>query len=73
MRVHVTGTLEGQPESVLWDEGELVGGEDVLRLVRIVADLEDYDLGHPEEATTAIMVALDTVRDVDVVGDVDAD
>ena len=66
MRVHVTGTLGGQAASVLWDEGLLVGGEEVLRLVRIVADLEEYDLGHPEEATTAIMVALDTVRDVDV-------
>jgi hypothetical protein len=66
MRVLVAGTLHGTAASVVWDDGSLRARPDVKHLVEIVADVEDFDLGHPEEAATAIMVALDTVRDIAV-------
>lgn len=66
MRVLVAGTLYGTAASVVWDDGLLRARADVKQLVEIVADVEEFDLGHPEEAATAIMVALDTVRDIAV-------
>jgi hypothetical protein len=68
MQVLVAGTLYGTAASVVWDDGSLRARPDVKQLVEIVADVEDFDLGHPEEAATAIMVALDTVRDIAVHG-----
>ncbi|HET7654202.1 MAG TPA: hypothetical protein VFK42_14280 [Acidimicrobiales bacterium] len=68
MRVLVAGTLYGTAASVVWDDGLLRARSDVKQLVEIVADVEEFDLGHPEEAATAIMVALDTVRDIAVHG-----
>jgi hypothetical protein len=66
MRVLVAGTLYGTAASVVWDDGSLRARPDVKQLVEIVADVEEFDLDHPEEAATAIMVALDTVRDIAV-------
>jgi hypothetical protein len=66
MQVLVAGTLYGTAASVVWDDGSLRARPDVKQLVEIVADVEEFDLGHPEEAATAIMVALDTVRDIAV-------
>jgi hypothetical protein len=66
MRLLVAGTLDGKATSVVWDDGALRARPDVRQMVEIVADVEDFDLGHPEEAATAIMVALDTVRDIAV-------
>ena len=68
MQVLVAGTLYGTAASVVWDDGLLRARSDVKQLVEIVADVEEFDLGHPEEAATAIMVALDTVRDIAVHG-----
>jgi hypothetical protein len=68
MQVLVAGTLYGTAASVVWDDGSLRARPDVKQLVEIVADVEEFDLGHPEEAATAIMVALDTVRDIAVHG-----
>jgi hypothetical protein len=66
MRLLVAGTLHGVATSVVWDDGALRARPDARQMVEIVADVEDFDLGHPEEAATAIMVALDTVRDIAV-------
>jgi hypothetical protein len=66
MRVLVAGTLNGTAASVVWDDGSLRARADVVEMVEIVADVEEFDLGHPQEAATAIMVALDTVRDIAV-------
>jgi hypothetical protein len=62
----VAGTLYGTAASVVWHDGLLRARSDVKQLVEIVADVEEFDLEHPEEAATAIMVALDTVRDIAV-------
>ena len=61
MRVEIHGIIDGQPESIVWDDGRVLGEHHVVDLVHLAAQIDDLDLDDPKDGPRAAMSVMDRI------------
>lgn len=61
MRVEIHGIVDNQPQTVVWDDGEVHAEPYVLNLVHLAAEIDELDLDDAKEGPRAVMSVMDRI------------
>lgn len=61
MRVEIQGVIDNRAETVVWDDGDILGDPAVVDLVHLAADIDDLDLSDSKDGPRAVMAVMDRI------------